>query len=512
MNNRNRIIKKLMVILIILIISGSISAGFGKFGKDEVFRTDDVSKADKVPSGDIEWVDPQEKTLRLAESFIRDDFLIEASSFFNDTDLMVLITVYDKNDGNVISEKIARKDDSWNVKDRMGNIRMNITIKELREKKGNTSASSGLNVVVDQWVKVQTRLTGYPKPILSVIPLERKTSNNRTIIDRIFVSGSEISINFSIKNEGKAILRGMHLIINKSEVKELPFLFSYEKLDRELPNLKVNESVIINIRFRAPFVNERKNFTISANVYGIDAFGREYNVTDSTHIMVRPFLEEIIDVTKHVPEKRYMGDIIYVTVYIKNNGWGNISGLNFTEIISKGFEPLDDFYKNNLTNFTLRGYENKQIMYKLRPERPGIYTFPAESSKVEWEGGVEYNDGPVKLIVNGPYVELKKSGMVEGDNIRIKIEAKNLGDMTAIVRLRDFVPKSGPITKAMVVRPSSLTTFSYIINIANVTDIISDGKVALPRAEAVVFDQFLYQDDKYTQRIKSNDVVIDIIE
>ena len=45
-----------------------------------------------VPEGNIELVDPQEKTLSLGEHFTRDNFIIEATDFIEN---MTVITVYD---------------------------------------------------------------------------------------------------------------------------------------------------------------------------------------------------------------------------------------------------------------------------------------------------------------------------------------------------------------------------------------------------------------------------------
>lgn len=475
-----------------------------------------------VPEGNIELVDPQEKTLSLGEHFTRDNFLIEASDFYAN---MTVITVYDNTihqscvpscTGRVILKTIARMGDSWNITDSNNIPLMNIFIKDLKEIRGNIGAYEGLNVVVDQRATIRTLIIGRPTPRLSIFPLERRV-NNRTLIDRIFLPGSEISINFSVMNDGKAILRNAHLVINKSDILNLSLLFSDEQLDRELPELNANESTIVNIRFRAPFVEKRKNFNISANVIGKDVFGREYNATDSTYIIARPSIEKLVEVKKYVPEKIYLGDLLYVTLYVKNNGDTNISGVNLIEDIPAGFVSLDNFW--NLTNFTLKGHENRLIVYKLKPEKPGIYTFPERSSIVEWKGdgtngkignGIEYNNKSGRVIVSGPYVELKKSGLIKDGGIKVNIDAKNNGDRTAIVRLMDSVPGTGNITKSLIVHSGSIVTFSYTIDKNNVTNVIDKGKVTLLPVNAVVLDQFLFENDRYMQKATSNLLVLDV--
>jgi hypothetical protein len=472
-----------------------------------------------VPEGNVELVDPQEKTLGLGEHFTRDNFIIEASDFFANT---TIITVYDGTTyqscvpsctGRVIQKTIARMGDSWNITDGNNIPLMNIEIKDLKEIRGNIGAYEGFDVVVDQRATIRTEMVGRPTPRLSIFPLERKV-NNRTLIDWSFLAGSEISINFSARNDGKAVLRNVHLVINKND--NLSLLFPTENLDKELPELNANESTIINVRYIAPFVEKRRVFTISASIVGEDVFGRVYNTTDSMYIIVRPSIEKLVEVKKYVSERVYIGDLVYVTLYVKNNGSTNISGVNLKEDIPSGFKPLDNFW--NLTNFTLKGNENKMIVYKLKSEKPGIFTFPEKSSMVEWrvdninggtDSGIEYNNKPNRVIVSGPYVELKKYGIIKDGNIKVNIDAKNIGDRTAIVRLVDFVPGTGNITKSLIVHPDSLVTFSYMIDKNNVANIIDKGTVTLLPANGIVLDQFLYDNDRYVQKAKSNSLVLD---
>lgn len=462
-------------------------------------------------AGDVEWIDPQENVLGLAEHFTRGNFIIDATDFYNiDNDSTVLITVYDSRYGingenGIISKVIARPGDSWNVSDKTNTTYMNIFIKDLKANKGNIGAYEGLNIVLDERVKIRTTFAGQPIPMLSIFP-QGIEINNRTIINRVFTPGSEVSINFSIKNEGKATLRNMHFVINrdKNNEKNLPFLFPEENINRELPDLKANETNIINIRFKTPSVNRRINFNISGIVIGKDSFGRAYNASDYTFIIVRPFYEKLIEVQEYVPEKIYMGDFAYVSLYIQNNGFSNITNVNLSEDIPSGFERLNDFN----STFALKPFERKTFLYRLKPIKPGIYTFPAKSSIIEWEGGLEYNNKSNVLIVNGPYIELKKSGSVEGDNIKINIYAKNSGDMTAIARVRDLMPNNGTIVKSLVVRPNSVASFSYTISRVNVTNI--NGKVTFPHADAIVLDQYLYTNERYTQKAISNDLILNV--
>lgn len=469
-------------------------------------------------AGDVEWIDPQENVLSLAEHFTRGNFIIEATDFYNsDNDSTVLITVYDSRyringEGGTISRVIARPNDSWNVSDKTNTTYINVFIKDLKATKGNIGAYEGLNIVLDERVKIQTRFAGQPTPKLSIFPQGIET-NNRTIINRIFTPGSEISINFSIKNDGKATFRNMQFIINrdKNNEKNLPFLFPEENIIRQLPDLKANDTTVINIRFKAPSVNRRINFNISGLVVGNDSFGRTYNASDYIFIIVRPFYEKLIEVQEYVPDKIYMGDFAYVSLYVQNNGFSSMTNINLSEDIPPGFEKLNDFN----STFALKPFERKTFLYRLKPIKPGIYTFPAKSSIVEWEGGLEYNNKSNRLIVNGPYIELKKSGFVEGDNIRINIYAKNSGDMTAIARVRDIVHKDGkevPILKSLVVRPNSVASFSYTISRTNMTNITSGGKVTFPHADAIVLDQYLYTNERYTQKAISNDLILNVSE
>ncbi|NJD51806.1 MAG: hypothetical protein FIB07_02960 [Candidatus Methanoperedens sp.] len=452
---------------------------------------------------DIEWVDPQEKTLRLMEFVIRDGFYIEASDFYDNSSL---ISVYDK-DHNIISKNLTRINDWMNINDQM-----NITIVNLQEKRGNIGASLGLNVVVDQSVRIETRVAGRPIPRVSIAPNEERIKN-KMVVRRSFVPGSEISFNFSVRNDGKAVLKDTILRINSS----LPLLVD-DKLYYELLDITAgNESDANTVRFRAPYVEEKKNFTIFAQASGNDRFGKTYKVVDSINIEVKPQTEKRIDIRKSVTEKIYMGDVAVVSVFIKNNESRKIENLTLEEAIPGGLIPVNP---NMSWNFSLGPLEEKSISYMVKPQKPGTYFFQPGSSRIEYQDGLEYNKNLDKLIVNGPYVVLSKYSNIEnpakGDNVTVTIEAKNQGNVAAIVKIMDSVPvnyslKSGNISfsnilKTVVLRAGNATSFSYTLNINDT------GIFILPPAKATVLDQFLYQDERYIQKINSGNISFNVKE
>lgn len=476
-----------------------------------------------VMADETEFVDPQENTLRLAESFVRDGFLIEATGFFNNS---VLITVY-RNNGNDINNdtfmtkidsNVMRISDSWNVSDIGGTI--NIVIKDLREDRGNISASEGLNVIVDQWARVVTRMAGAPIPMVSIVPEERHL-NNRTFVNRIFSPGSEMTINFTIINVGKAKLKELKLKINTS----LNLLFPGDKLNYELSTLEAGDNITIMARFKAPYVDHsgkvgRTNFTISAEATGVDVFGKKYSDNDTTYIIVRPYIEKLVELKKYIPDRVYMGDIVYITLYVKNNGFENMN-LTLFDIVPVGFSVLNENMNNHQLswNITLYSNEERVILYKLFPQKPGIYSFGYACLNAK-NIGIECSDIPNKvynnkLIVSGPYVELTKSiDNVKDNNVGIKITIKNKGDRTAIVRLIDKIPYNyilksdssnfnNTIFKTIIIRPQDSSSLRYSLNVEN-----RKNDYILPSAEATILDQFLYQEDKYMQKILSNNLTI----
>jgi|GEM_PF-2286233 len=459
---------------------------------------------------DIEWADPQEKTLRLMEFVIRDGFIIEASDFYDNS---ALISVYDTSH-NLISRNITRLDDWMEINDSL-----NISIINLTEKVGNIGASLGLNVVVDQWVRIETRVAGRPIPKVSISPIEERI-NDKLVVRRSFTPGSEISVNFSVRNDGKAVLKDTILKINSS----LSLLFD-DKLYYELLDIKRdNESRIITVRFRAPYVENTTDFKIFAQASGIDVFAKTYYSIDSIDIEVKPQVEKKADniverlyIKKYVTEKVYMGDIAVVSIYIKNNDSRKIDNLTLEETLSRGLIPINT---NVSWNFSLGPFEQKYITYKIKPEKPGTYYFPPGSTRIEYQGGLEFDKKLNKLIVNGPYVVLSKSANKEnplkGDNVTITLEAKNLGNAVAIVKIIDKVPmnyslESGnmsfsQVLRTVVLRAGNSTSFSYLINIKE------NGIFILPPVKATVLDQFLYREERYTQRINSENISISVKE
>lgn len=478
MKDRNKIFIILNIIIILLFIS-------------------------PVLAEDIEWVDPQEKTLRLAESVTRDGFIIEATDFFENSSL---ISVYDlKHD--LISRNVTRINDSMEIRGQL-----NISIKNLKEKVGTISANLGLNVVVDQWVRIETRVAGRPLPRVSISPPEEKIRNKK-VVRRSFAPGSEISINFSVRNDGKAVLEDTILKINSS----LPLLVD-DKLYYELLDLGAsNRSEFITVRFRAPAIKDQKNYQISAEARGKDIFGKNYNAVDSIDIEVKPQIDKRIYIRKYVTEKVYMGDIAVVSIYIKNNESRKLENLILEETLSGGLIPIN----TNLSwNFSLGPFEQKSISYKIKPEKPGTYFFPPGSARIEYEDSSEFDKKLNKLIVNGPYVILTKSANIEnpqkGDNVTITIEAKNVGNEVAIARIADSVPVNyslvsgnmsfSPLMRTEVLRAGNSTSFSYKLNIKE------NGLFNIPPVKATILDQFLYREERYSQKVTSSDLVINVRE
>ena len=450
-----------------------------------------------------EWVDPQEKTMRMTESFSREGYVIETSDFY---DFSALITVYDSK-GNIVTRNLTRINDYFVVDDRM-----NITVIDLHEVRGNIGANLGLNVTVDQWAKIETRVKGRPSIKLSIIPkgIEIK---NRTIVSHTYIPGSEIPINFSVRNEGKAKLKDIILKINTS----LTVLYN-EKLEYEILELGAgNESDVITVRFQAPYSTERKPISISLMSRGYDIFGRVYQAYDSASIEVLPQFDNKIELLKSVSEKVYMGDIAVVSINVRNNGSQIIDNVNLSDSLPQGIEPVD----TNLSwNFSLGPFEQKSISYMVKPTKPGNYFFLPGSSLIEYQGILDYNKKTSKLIVGGPYIVLSKYAsaydILKGDGVNVTVEARNMGDATAIVKISDTIPVNYSlssdnqtydiISDTMVLHPGKSGSFSYLLLTSG------PGNFVLPPAKATILDKILYKDERYTQRASSAELIIKVRE
>ncbi len=446
----------------------------------------------------IEWVDPQEKILRMNQHVLRDNYIIEASDFYENE---VLITVYRNH--TMLARNITRAGDSMVVGD------INITILDIERVRGNIGAMHGLNVTIDQWVKIQTKVVGRPAPIVSIMPYERQ-EDNKTIVRHVFSPGDEILMNFSISNEGKAVLKNVSLRINST----LPLL-SGEKLNYDLEDFRAEDTKVITVGFKAPLLKERKSFSVSAELRGNDVLGRAYQVVDSTYVKVIPQVVKTREITlrKYVSERVYMGDIGVVTISIKNNMGRELKAI-LNDTLPSGIIALNT---KLMWNLTLKPHESTSITYTIKPQKPGVYIFPAGSAKLMYDDVVVRNRKSSRMVVSGPYVVLKKSvnklDVIVGENITITTEAMNMGDTTAIVRLRDEVPanytlsdtnSTDIIKRIMILRPGRRASISYVLNTT------TSGSFVLPPAKALIHDQFLYLDERYTYKAVSNTVVINV--
>lgn len=456
-----------------------------------------------VIADDIEWVDPQVRTLRFNEFISRDGYFIQATDF-NSGSFLITVNTANK---SFVTQNIIFNGESLNI-----NNELNITVLDIQEKTGTIGSNRGLNVVVDSWAKIETRKAGKPFPKISVFSYQGKT-NNRTKVSSSFRSNSEIRVDFLVKNDGKALLKNLTFKINTT----LPIITD-EKLYYDLYELKGgNESEIITVRFLAPHVEENKIFTIMAEVNGNDISGKAYRAIDHKNIEVVPFISNtgIINIRKYVSEKVFLGDFAVVSLNIENNGSKSIRNITLTDTLPFGLEPVNTELKWNLT---LEPFEKKSISYQIRPKKPGNYFFLAGSPKIIYKDELFYNNKSSRLIVTGPYVVLTKSAssvdLVKGENVTITIVAKNMGDATAIVKYSDEIPSNYSLgesvyksnVRTMILRPGKSVSFSYDLNI------MMAGKFSLPPSRAKVSDQFLYGDERYTQRIVSNNLSMEVSE
>jgi uncharacterized repeat protein (TIGR01451 family) len=345
---------------------------------------------------------------------------------------------------------------------------------------------------------------------LSIIPKAIEI-NNKKIVMRTYTPGSEIPINFSIKNEGKAKIKDLVLRINTS----LPVLYD-DKLDYEILELGAgNESDAFTVRFQAPITEENKSIMISAEALGFDIFRKVYRAVDTAFIEVKPQFNNKIELVKYVPEKVYMGDIAVVSIIITNNGSKKFDNVNLIDSLPSGIEPIE----TNLSwNFALGAFEQKSISYKTKPQKPGTYYFLNGSSIIEYQGFLDYNKKPGKLIVNGPYVVLTKFAntydTIKNENINVTIEARNMGDAIAIVKISDTIPANytlslenqthEQITDTMVLHPGMSGYYSYSLLSS------SPGSFILPPAKAIILDKILYKDERYLQRANSSELIIKV--
>ncbi len=444
---------------------------------------------------DIEWVNPRTSILHMGDTLEREGYTIEATDILNQS---AFISIYDKKGDRVFEAVMGAGDVSV-----FNNI-LNITLVKVNY----TEPVFGSGIVeADTWVKIRVRVRGRPGIRVTVFTDQEE-----------YTPGDTITVNASVVNTGRAILKRAFLEVNSTlPLREMPegrWGFAGDRIIFDLHELEAGESSpIYQIRFKAPSNLTGQSYLITARAWGEDVLGEKYEKTDKTTAHILP--AHRVELVKYASEKIYLGDTAYITITARNNGSIPIPHATLTDTL-----PPDLQGNTTLTwNLTLPPGGQKSITYQVKPRPPGTILTPPATLRWQLQG-VNYTlrSNTPKIIVSGPEVTAVKKAdpkqLTQGETATITLTLKNSGDLAAVVTVKDTLPsnatlKTGSPNWSGILYPEEPRTLTYTLQF-NQT-----GTYNLPPAQLEIIDKPHYtpgyRQSRYYHKKTTNKATIRVL-
>ncbi len=304
--------------------------------------------------------------------------------------------------------------------------------------------------------------------------------------------GSISVMNFQIRNTGDASFSEGNITVN---IGDLKLAKEKELADQALiynPSRKTvsrgwstplspGNSYLINLSLTAPFPINKSSFTISAQSFFKDGFGKVYPATASTTVSFNPTisLKKIITSSTILGDKTYgsgeldvgylpkvfgIGKVTVVNLYITNIQTVPVKSIILTDTTLKDFilmnntvsptnntiSQVNDFRLINNTLqwvFELNASETKEFRYEMIAQKTGTFTAPAAVAKWnEWGVAKTTSSSQPSTRVYGVFLVISK----KTDQTRLKVNEsfnvtatlENIGDFPVGINVTDVLPKN----------------------------------------------------------------------
>ena len=248
-----------------------------------------------------------------------------------------------------------------------------------------------------------------------------------------------------------------------------------------------------NLTLKTPTPWEDADFNITAKLTCLDIKGKKYESEGSKTIKVEKKWDLIA--SKSFSENCHMGELVYVSVIVRNKGICDINNIVLNDSIVSGMRLQEDTTLNK--TFSLKAGETaeKVLKYTLVPETPGEFTFPTATATFTLPNGQSKevssnNSGTVKI--NGPNITViktvDKQQLNTGDILNVTVMAQNTGNVNANVRVNDTLPPGAELI-------SGETSFKQILksggdskNVTYTLQMNREGEIQLPACKASFYD------------------------
>src|SRR5674476_2560 len=276
-------------------------------------------------------------------------------------------------------------------------------------------------------------LESYVSLLVSIFisKLEIKIETNKDTYDSKSTGDSKIDVSINVKNNGDAEAKDIVLTTDTAGVELL-------KGKTEYINTRVLKDEALkpfNLTLKTPTPWEDADFNITAKLICLDIKGKKYEYEGSKTIKVDKKWDLIA--SKSFSENCHMGELVYVSVIVRNKGICDINNILLNDSIVSGMRLQEDTTLNKTLSLKAGETAEKVLKYTLIPETPGEFTFPTATANFTLPNGQSKevssnNSGTVKI--NGPNITViktvDKQQLNTGDILNLTVMARNTGTVS----------------------------------------------------------------------------------
>jgi hypothetical protein len=321
--------------------------------------------------------------------------------------------------------------------------------------------------------------------------IEITISTDKDTYDPKKVSESAFISNITVRNKGKEDLVNVVIALDTDSMN-----LTQGKLVHRFSEIPKDSEESIKIKLETPLIWKSDEFTISANVTGVDPEGNHYLFTNEKTINVEQMWE--LKLTKSVSEILYLNQKAYCALIIRNSG---LVPLDAIQVFDSTFEIIENNTSGTPFNTTLSlkpGEKIKITEYSMLPDKPGNFLIPEAIAVYTSPDGKrhEISSGKQECEVVGPYIVMTKSvdtdRVIAFEEVTIRLNISNIGNVDTHVTVEDKLPDNsillngGPSFKGVIKKGSSASlSYTIVIN--------QEGEIQLPAAEASAVDMKGYK-------------------
>ncbi|MDD3042449.1 MAG: BatD family protein [Methanosarcinaceae archaeon] len=310
-----------------------------------------------------------------------------------------------------------------------------------------------------------------------------------------------INATIILKNTGKAKAEDLNVIIDTGELELLE-----GKLTHTYYSAEKDETLKkIDLLMDMPEPLEDTDYYINVSVTGYDIKGAKFEWNVSKSIEIKKIWDLIV--TKSISENRYMGELVYVYVNVRNDGICSINGITITDFLENdtGMEMVEEVDLEKSLSLKAGESAANVFKYTLLPKKPGTYTFPNAVAAFTLPNG-KYEEvestNTVETYIEGPYIVLTKKVDLQqlevGEKLTVTLTATNTGNVDASVTVSDTLPSeakfiSGETGFREILNEGGSKTVSYMLQMNR------KGKIQLPPAKASFLDLEDYKGEVYSE-------------